>query len=239
MEPMNQSEPIANRMGEVLATPHSGSQSNPVAERVAGVEIADGRANPKPSYRYLIFAGLFMLVGLSFLIFLGRERTKIAGQPIGDLDLKPLLNVENRLSNQDLTGKWVVLHFWGPWFPPCAAELEDIAKLQQKYQDSSEVAVISVSCGSTSPEKLDDLDFDTKRVMQTIDGRLPVYCDPTEYSRVQVANLLGRKGFSYPTTLLLDPKLRVVDFWVGVSGEGAIDRALTSAMNKHGVKSNP
>jgi len=177
-----------------------------------------------------------MLVGLCFLIFLGRERVRIAGQPIGDLDLKPLLNVEQRLSSQDLAGKWVVLHFWGPWFPPCAAELVDIAKLQQKYQGSTEVAVISVSCGSTSPEKLDDLDFDTKRVMQSIDGRLPVYCDPTEYSRVQVANLLGRKGFSYPTTLLLDPKLRVVDYWVGVSGEGAIERSLMSAMSKLEVK---
>lgn len=212
--------------------PYSESQSAQVADGSAGGISADRPETPRPSYRYLVFAGLFMLVGLCFLIFLGRERIKIIGQPIGDLDLKPLINVEKRLSNQDLAGKWVVLHFWGPWFPPCAAELEDIAKLQHAYRDSTEVAIISVSCGSTSPEKLDDLDFDTKRVMQTIDGRLPVYCDPTEYSRVQVANLLGRKGFSYPTTLLLDPSLRVVDYWVGVSVEGAIERSLTSAMSK-------
>lgn len=239
MEPMSQSDPNSNRTGDLGTPTRSENPSIQVADSSLGGERAGGGERPKPSYRYLVFAGLFMLVGLCFLIFLGRERIKIAGQPIGDLDLKPLINVENRLSNQDLLGKWVVLHFWGPWFPPCAAELVDIAKLQQKYQGSTEVAVISVSCGSTSPENLDDLDFDTKRVMQTIDGRLPVYCDPTEYSRVQVANLLGRKGFAYPTTLLLDPELRVVDYWVGVSGDGAIDRALTSAMNKRGVKSNP
>lgn len=53
---------------------------------------AGSSAGSSSAYRYLLLAALFMLVGISFLIYLGRERNSFAGKQIPELDLKPLLN---------------------------------------------------------------------------------------------------------------------------------------------------
>jgi thiol-disulfide isomerase/thioredoxin len=184
------------------------------------------------AYRYLLLAGLFMLAGISFLIYLGRERQSFAGRQLPDLDLKPLLNAT--VPAQDLVSKYPykLVHFWGTWCGPCLQEYPDIIKLQRKYADDPRIVVISVSCGSKTPEALDELEFDTKIFVQGVGGDLPIYCDPAMYSRIQVANIIGRSGFAYPTTLLLDKQLKIVDAWIGSTGPGELDRAIAKLLEK-------
>lgn len=184
------------------------------------------------AYRYLLLAGLFMLAGISFLIYLGRERQSFAGRQLPDLDLKPLLNAT--VPAQDLVSNYpyILVHFWGTWCGPCLQEYPDIIKLQRKYADDPRIVVISVSCGSKTPEALDELEFDTKIFVQGVGGDLPIYCDPAMYSRIQVANIIGRSGFAYPTTLLLDKQLKIVDAWIGSTGPGELDRAIAKLLEK-------
>jgi thiol-disulfide isomerase/thioredoxin len=182
------------------------------------------------AYKYLLYAGLFMLLGISFLIYLGRERQSFAGRQIPDLDLKPLLNATEAPTELISKADYVLLHFWGTWCGPCVQEYPDIIKLQRKYAQDSRVAILSVSCGARSPEATEELEFDTKIFVQGLGGELPVYCDPAMYSRIQVANVIGRDGFAYPTSLLLDKQRKIVDAWIGSTGPGELDLAIEKAL---------
>lgn len=175
-----------------------------------------------------------MLVGLSFLIILGRERGRIVGQTLTDLDLQPLLNVGQELTRNELKGKVVVLHFWGPWCGPCVVEYPEIAKLQQSFRDHPQARIVSVSCAESYPEDIPKLRTDTQQMLGSEGEVLSVYCDPAEFSRVQVAKLLGQRGFDYPTTLLLDRQGRIVEYWLGATSPGEIERALSKELAKPG-----
>lgn len=192
---------------------------------------AESLQRPTASYRHLIWAGLFMLIGLSFLIFLGRERGRIIGQPLTDLDLQPLLNVEQELNRDELKGKVVVLHFWGPWCGPCRTEYPEIAKLQRTFRDHPDARIVSVSCAASYPEDVPKLRTDTQQMLEAEGNDLTIYCDPAEFSRVQVARLLAQRGFAYPTTLLLDRQGRVVEFWLGATSPGEIEQALAKELS--------
>ena len=171
-----------------------------------------------------------MLAGISFLIFLGRERQSFAGRQLPDLDLKPLLNATTPVEDLLSKSQYKLVHFWGTWCGPCVQEYPDIIKLQRKYANDPRIAIISISCGSKTPEALDELEFDTKIFVQGVGGDLPVYCDPAMYSRIQVANVIGRNGFAYPTTLLLDKQLKIVDAWIGSTSPGELDLAITKLL---------
>jgi hypothetical protein len=68
--------------------------------------------------------------------------------------------------------------------------------------------------------------------VQGVGGDLPIYCDPAMYSRIQVANVIGRDGFAYPTTLLLDKQMKIVDAWIGSTGPDELDRAISKVLAK-------
>ncbi len=171
-----------------------------------------------------------MLSGLSFLIYLGTNKNTILGQPVTDWDLQPLTGTDQTLTYDACRGKLVVLHFWGPWCPPCRVEYPEIARLQTRYANSDEVHIVSVTCDSTAPENRETLQSDTEEMLANLKVTQPVYWDPAEYTRVQVAKLLAQRGFSYPTTLLLDRQGRVVNYWLGATDAGEIDSAIAAAL---------
>lgn len=195
--------------------------------------ILSNPPRPTASYRHLVFAGLFMLTGLCLLIYLGSDRRRVVGQPVFDLDLAPLLHTETGFQPEKNRGKLVLLHFWGPWCPPCRAEYPRIQKLNDQYADPNPLQIASVACAAIAPDDLPQLRRDTLDFLQG-EPQYPIYCDPAEYSRVRIAKLLGQRGFSYPTTLLLDTQGQILDYWVRPTDPGeldrAIDRAIRSAM---------
>lgn len=187
----------------------------------------------RPALIPLIFAGLFMICGLSFLVFLGREKSRLIGAEIVELDIKPLLNTESGVTAADMKGRIVVLHFWGIWCGPCVHEYPEFIKLQSKYKDNESVLFVSVSCGSSSPENITHLEFGTKKFLAQIGNGLPVYCDPAEYSRFHISQLLSSGGFSYPTTIVIGADGKVCDIWtyaIEMSKlESSIERELKKA----------
>ncbi|AMV35030.1 Thiol-disulfide oxidoreductase ResA [Pirellula sp. SH-Sr6A] len=184
----------------------------------------------KPSYLPLLLAALFMTVGITALVYLGREETRLRGTPIGELDLQPLLFPENAVDPAELRGKVVVLHFWGFWCGPCLMEYPEFAKLQKEYIDSADVEFASIACGDRSPDTKDDLAFYTKKYLdrEKIED-MPIYWDPAEFSRQQVSLLFKSGGFSYPTTIVLDKQGKIADIWRGAINGNTLKNSIEAA----------
>jgi cytochrome c biogenesis protein CcmG, thiol:disulfide interchange protein DsbE len=175
-------------------------------------------------------AALFMVTGICGLLFIGREKARILGQTITDLDIQPLLNASESLTPEDFEGKVVVLHFWGWWCKPCVAEYPEIVASQKKYLSDSQVIFVSIACGQKSDDSQDAVSFYTKQFLNKIDAAdLPVYCDPVEYSRTQISQLMTKGGFSYPTTLVVDGQGRVVEIWRSQVTADSIEKAVEQA----------
>jgi thiol-disulfide isomerase/thioredoxin len=173
-----------------------------------------------------------MLCGLSFLIYLGSDRRRVIGQPVMELDVQPLANIDRPFDLKQASGKVVLLHFWGPWCPPCRVEYPEIDKLAAKYADNKSVCIVSISCSADTPDAMDELKRDTLAMFGGDSNPHPIYYDPAAFSRVQIAKLLGQRGFAYPTSVLLDRQGRIEDYWVGATAPGELERAIRSAVGR-------
>ena len=191
-----------------------------------------------PAIVPLLLAGLFMVTGICVLIIIGREKARIVGQTITELDIQPLLNTESPITDADMEGKVVVLHFWGFWCPECVKELPDFVKTQRDYSKDAEVLFASISCNNQSEDTQDTLKFYTNKFMQDAEGGdLPSYSDPVEFSRVRISQLMTAGGFSYPTTLVIDGTGKVVDIWRSAVPPNALKKAIKKAKLANKVQS--
>lgn len=56
-----------------------------------------------------------------------------------------LLNQDDKpISLADYHGKVLFLNFWATWCPPCQREMPEIQKLSEKYQNSEDIAILTV-----------------------------------------------------------------------------------------------
>ena len=149
--------------------------------------------------------GVFMLVGLMFLAWLGSPPQVVAeGKPLPIMDLQPLIGTEDSPSVESLRGKLAVIHFWGTWCPPCVAEYPEFAQLAKHFADDARVKVLSVSCSSGPEYDVNALRDKTQAFMEERQAVLPTYCDPAAMTRGKLALIMPNGAFSYPTTLLVD-----------------------------------
>ena len=191
-----------------------------------------------PAIVPLLLAGLFMVTGICVLIIIGSEKARIVGQTITELDIQPLLNTESPITDANMAGKVVVLHFWGFWCPECVKELPDFVKTHRDYSKDAEVLFASISCNNQSNDTQDTLKFYTNKVLQDAEGGdLPAYCDPVEFSRVRISQLMTAGGFSYPTTLVIDGTGKVVDVWRSSVPPNALKKAIEKAKLANRVQS--
>lgn len=168
-----------------------------------------------------------MVIGLTFLVFLGREESRIRGERIGELDIQPLLYTDASLPESELNGKVVVLHFWGYWCGPCVMEYPGFAELQQEYRDASDVLFVSVACDGQSPENEVNLRENTESFLKQNEiGELPIYWDPAEFSRQQISHLFKAGGFAYPTTLVVNREGKIADVWRGAIHSATLKKSI-------------
>jgi cytochrome c biogenesis protein CcmG/thiol:disulfide interchange protein DsbE len=164
------------------------------------------------SLKTLLLFGSLMLLGTLVLVWLGTPvATPAVGQPLPTLDLRPLLNVETAPANQDLSGKVVVLHFWGTWCPPCRLEFPEFVGLAGKFEDEPRVAIVSVSCSGGPEYDLEELKSESENYLNQVGSKMKTYCDPAAMTRGQIAMLLEGGTFGYPTTVLVDAEGKIAE----------------------------
>ncbi len=210
-------------MNDQSRTPASSNMggSPPKQSQAKGMSPVDQPEyeNAGASNRYVLRFGIFMLIGLVALAWLGRTPPASAvGESLPLIDLQPLLGAEP-VSNESLKGKVVVLHFWGTWCSYCQVEFPEFVEVAKRYQDDERVAIISVSC-STGPEyDLDKLADQTADFLQKHAINVPTYADTTAMTRQQIGLLLNG-SFGLPTTIIVDQDGKIVKAMPGfLAGE--------------------
>ncbi len=99
-------------------------------------------------------------------------------------------------------GRWVVLHFWASWCPPCLEEIPEWLEAVAFFKNRP-VQWIAISLDSSWSEA-----FKVLPSLKPLDN-LIFLLD----SSAQVANQYG--SFQFPETYLLDHDLKVAFKWVG------------------------
>lgn len=138
------------------------------------------------------------------------EEQTLKAQEAFEFELKDAKGLTHRLSQWK--GKYIVLHFWASWCPPCLAELgEWIAfsdRMKQKYGDS--VVFVAVSLDKNWEDA-------TKVLNRTkIEGSFVSLLDP----EMQVSEKYG--SYQFPETYLIGRDLKISEKWVGTQEWGSV-----------------
>lgn len=112
-------------------------------------------------------------------------------EPVAAIDL-PMLEGD-ALSPDALEGKTTVINFWGIWCGWCIIELPDYQELYEKYEDESDVLILTIN-NDTNPDEV-------VAWMEENEYDFPVLLD-----RGYAADSGVR---AYPTTWFIDPQGRV------------------------------
>lgn len=131
-----------------------------------------------------------------------------------------LLNQDDEpISLADYHGKVVFLNFWATWCPPCQREMPEIQKLSEKYQNSEDIAILTVVM--PGGQEMDAAGI--KKFLKEKGFTMPVIFDDGRLSSsFQITSL--------PTTYMLDRDGNVYGSVVGQLSsdmmENIIDRTL-------------
>ncbi len=135
------------------------------------------------------------------------------GKKLPNLALQPLTAGVQPISLADLSGKVVVIDFWGPWDKECREQMPDIAALEKKYHDHPDFKLLAVSCGQGGKDNKAKLLAKTTDCLKKAGINLPVYCDPDEAARAIVDKVAGFDAF--PTVLVVDREGVIRAVWTG------------------------
>ena len=120
-------------------------------------------------------------------------------------------------------GKTIFLNFWGTWCPPCRAEMPDIQKLYEEFDQEGEDAlvILGVAAPNLGKEKSED---GIKTFLEENGYTYPVLMDTT-------GELFSAYGiYSYPTTFMIDRDGNVFGYASGQLNEDMMKNIIEQTM---------
>jgi thiol-disulfide isomerase/thioredoxin len=111
-------------------------------------------------------------------------RPTLVGSVPPDFTGKPI-NRDQSLTLSDQFGKVVAIEFWATWCGPCMAVMPELKKLHEKYKDSDDVVIVTVS--------LDQDAESLKEVMEQQGIEFPVIYEGRDQSQA-IADAFGLRG---------------------------------------------
>ena len=146
--------------------------------------------------------------------------------PAIDFELKDQYGNTHRLS--DYKGKTVFLNFWATWCPPCKAEMPDIQKLYETYDQEGEEALIVL--GVAAPGQWQEQDEEgVKAFLEDKGYTYPVLMDSSGNTFLQYG------VSSYPTTFMIDRDGNVFGYVPGMLSFDMMESIVQQTMT--GVRS--
>lgn len=112
----------------------------------------------------------------------------------------------------DYKGKTVFLNFWATWCPPCRAEMPDIQKLYEEYQEAGDDSVVILGIAAPDYGREDSAE-EIAAFLEENGYTYPVVMD-------EGGELFMQYGvFSYPTTYMIDKDGNVFGYASGQLSE--------------------
>jgi peroxiredoxin len=142
------------------------------------------------------------------------QRHHGVGKTLPRLKLQPLSGNGPSVTLADLTGRVVLISFWGTWDPKCEEQLAQMAKIEKEFRDQPAFRLLTVSCQQGMKENLGELREITKEMLRRRHSHMPTYTDRGRVSRSTVDRVVGSS--SLPTTLILDRTGRIRGVWTGL-----------------------
>jgi thiol-disulfide isomerase/thioredoxin len=129
----------------------------------------------------------------------GIESTLI-GKTIPDFTTKNTMD-ETEFKFSSLSGKYVIIDFWGTWCGPCVAEMPKLKEYQEKYND--QLVVLGINSGDTK-EKIEK------------------FITPKNYTWKQLLSGKGKESLvlkfnvaGFPTKFIIDPSGKILHRFEG------------------------
>ncbi len=135
------------------------------------------------------------------------------GQTLPRLRLQPLTGSAKPVDLKDLTGRVVLLNFFGTSSPASSEQLPHLADIRRKFSDRPAFRFLAVSCGRSMRENVPALRQSTTDLLQELGISLPTHVDPGGYTRLALDQAAGFDGL--PTTVLIDRLGRIQAAWIG------------------------
>jgi cytochrome c biogenesis protein CcmG, thiol:disulfide interchange protein DsbE len=159
-------------------------------------------------------------------------KSSAIGKELPVLELQPLTGSTSAepISLDKVRDKVVLINYWGTWCPPCRQEFPHIVELWDRYRGNADFELLSVSSSGRAPEDVEDVRGETEKYLKANSVTMPTYIDARGVSRQAVAELIGKDGFGYPTTILLDRKGVVRAVWSGYSP--GVERSMANSISK-------
>lgn len=139
-----------------------------------------------------------------------------------DFELKDQNGKVHKLS--DYKGKTIFLNFWATWCPPCRAEMPDIQKLYESYQqeEDPEVVILGVAGPDYGQEKSEE---EVKQFLKDNGYTYPVLMD-------QGGGLFQQYGItSFPTTFMITKEGKVFGYVSGQLNEEIMKNIISQTIS--------
>jgi peroxiredoxin len=159
--------------------------------------------------RFLVISFLILLIGAGW-IWISRDTGNLATEGIISAPqqgfMAPDFNLPARgggtLSLAELRGQPVVINFWTSWCPPCQAEMPDIQRVYEEYQEQG---LTIVGINATNQDSIADARN---------------FLDQNNLSFPVVFDIGGRASYDYqvrslPTTYFIDRRGIIREIIVG------------------------
>lgn len=142
--------------------------------------------------KILAISILVFLVGYAIYFALVPKDAKegiTKGSKAPDFELMTLDG--EKMSLSDLNGKKVIVNFWATWCPPCRAEMPDMQKIQDDYQEEVVIAAVNLTSSEKSVNTV-------RKFIKELDLSFPVLLD--EKGKINKKY----EVMSYPTSYIVD-----------------------------------
>ena len=123
----------------------------------------------------------------------------------------------------DYKGKTIFLNFWATWCPPCRAEMPDIQKLYEEFQQKKEdIVILGIAAPNLGNEKSEE---EIKGFLEENGYTYPVVMD-TEAEIFQAYGIT-----SFPTTFMIDKDGNVFGYIPGQLSEDTMRDIIEQTVN--------
>lgn len=165
--------------------------------------IAPQRSSPLV---FLGVCGIFMLVGILFLAWLGTDRSRSAiGKELPPFGLDPLLNSERSWNSPQDVGQTTILYLWSPTATDARSNLKRMNQLATAHSTFSLVPIAF----SNSELQLEELRETVQQALDQEGLSWPTFVDASGQASMELALSMPYGSFGFPTIFVIDQRGKI------------------------------